>query len=107
MGAFGCALRPSAVRKSHVAWLSFWSLGGGEQRNYMKRIYVDFNTTQSDEKERVHINTGIHPELLEWLAQDMRLIFFDEEMEVEGIAEFDSQYGFWLGRLDWSTKRDL
>lgn len=73
----------------------------------MKRVYVDFNTIQSDEKERVYINTGGHPELLEWLAENMRLIFYDEEMEVEGVVEYDPQYGFWLGKLDWSTKRDL
>ena len=85
----------------------FGELDGSKLRDCMKRIYVDFNTTQSDEKKRVHINTGIQPEILDWLAEGMRLIFFDEEMEVEGVIEFDPQYGFWLGKLDWSTKRDL
>jgi len=36
------------------------------------------------------------------------MIFYDdEEMEVQGVIKYDPQYGFWLGRLDWSTKRAL
>jgi len=73
----------------------------------MNHIYVDFNTTQTDEQERVHINTGIHPELLDQIKEGMRVLFFDEDLEVEGVIEYDPRYRFWLGRLDWSTKRDL
>lgn len=79
----------------------------GQHRNCMNRIYVDFNTTQMDDRERVCINTGIKPELLEQIKEGMRVVFFDEEFEVEGVVEYDPQYGFWLGRLDWSTRRDL
>jgi hypothetical protein len=73
----------------------------------MNRIYVDFNTTQTDERGRVHINTDIYPELLDQIKEGMRVVFFDEELEVEGVTEYDTRYRFWLGVPDWSTRRDL
>jgi hypothetical protein len=73
----------------------------------MKRIYVDFNTVNFDERGRVHINTGVHPELIEEITDGMRVIFYDEGMEVEGTIEYDARFKFWLGQLDWPTKRDI
>jgi hypothetical protein len=40
MGAFGCALRTFAVRKSPVAWLSFWSLGSIERMKIRRIILI-------------------------------------------------------------------
>ena len=73
----------------------------------MKRIYVDFNTTQSDDRERVYINTGLHPELLEEIREGMRVIFYDEELEAEGTVEYDKRYKYWCGQLDWTTRKDI
>jgi hypothetical protein len=36
-----------------------------------------------------------------------RVLLYDEEMEVEAVAEFDAEHRFWLAAPDWSTRRDL
>jgi hypothetical protein len=73
----------------------------------MKRIYVDFNTIQTDERERVFVNTGTQPELIEQLAEGMRVIFYEECLEAEGVLEYDSMQKLWFGAIDWSTRKDL
>ena len=73
----------------------------------MKRIYVDFNTMQTDTRERVFINTGVHPELARELLPGMSVILFDECLEVGGTVEFDSGTSEWYGVPDWTTRRDL
>jgi DNA-binding transcriptional regulator/RsmH inhibitor MraZ len=71
------------------------------------RIYVDFNTTTTDSKERVYINTQMQPALEKALQPGLIVTLYDEEMEVEAIAEFDAHDHVWLGQPNWSTRRDL
>jgi hypothetical protein len=71
------------------------------------RIYVDFNTTTTDSKERVYINTQVQPALEKDLYPGLTVTLYDEEMEVEAMVEFDEQDRVWLGRPNWSTRRDL
>jgi hypothetical protein len=71
------------------------------------RIYVDFNTTTTDSKDRVYINTQVQPALEKALHPGLIVTLYDEEMEVEAIAEFDAHDHVWLGRPNWSTRRDL
>src|SRR5712691_5576867 len=49
------------------------------------RIYVDFNTTTTDSKERVYINTQVQPALEKDLYPGLTVTLYDEEMEVEAI----------------------
>lgn len=71
------------------------------------RIYVDFNTTTTDSKERVYINTQIQPDLAKDFHLGLVVTLYDEEMEVEAIVEFDEHGHVWLGKPNWSTRRDL
>jgi hypothetical protein len=73
----------------------------------MRRIYVDFNTKNMDERERVYINTRLHPELLEALNEGERVVLFDEEVQMEAVLEYEADYGRFLGVLDWSTLKDF
>ena len=45
------------------------------------------------------------------LAADLRpglsVVLYDEEMEVEGIVEFDEEHHVWLGQPNRATRRDL
>jgi hypothetical protein len=72
------------------------------------RVYVDYNTIRDHELGKVHINTIVHKELLNHLIDGMPLILYDDEsMEVEAIAEFDEAFQQWYAIPDWSTRRDL
>ena len=71
------------------------------------RIYVDFNTTTIDAKERVAIPTRMQPALAQTLRPGMVVTLYDEEMEVRATVEFDAHDQVWLGQPHWSTRRDL
>lgn len=71
------------------------------------RIYVDFNTMTIDPKERVSINTQVHPALAQALRPGVLVTLYDEEMEVEALVEFDEHDQVWLGQPHWETRRDV
>ncbi len=71
------------------------------------RVYVDFNTMAKDRERRVYINTRVQQDLTSLLRPGLPVILYDETLEVEAIVEFDEQYKEWVGRPDWSTRRDL
>lgn len=71
------------------------------------RIYVDFNTIAMDAQQRVFINTDIQKDLAACLCPGLSVVLYDEEMEVEGIVEFDEAHQVWLGQPNWATRRDL
>lgn len=73
----------------------------------LDRIYVDFNTMGQDlwsKEPRVRIpRVAARP-----LTDDgLRVIIFDDELEVEARLEFDPERKVWWARPDWSTRRDL
>ena len=71
------------------------------------RIYVDFNTMTREAQERVFINTEVQKDLAACLRPGLLVVLYDEEMEVEGIVEFDEEHQVWLGQPHWATRRDL
>jgi len=71
------------------------------------RLYVDFNTISTDPKDRIYINTHLHPALGQTLRPGLRVTLYDQEMEVHALVGFDEHDQVWLGRPDWSTRRDL
>ncbi len=71
------------------------------------RVYVDFNTMAKDSERRVHINTRVQQDIISLLRPGLPVILYDETLEVEAIAEFDEQCKEWVGRPDWSPRRDL
>ena len=74
----------------------------------MQRISVDFNTMmQFDDGNRHVIIAQIdHPHDQDiHLREDERLIVFDDEFQVEAVAH--RQGDFWIGEIDWSTRKDV
>ena len=71
------------------------------------RIYVDFNTMTMDPQERVSINTDTQQDLAVRLHPGLRVVLYDEEMEVEGTVEFDPEHQQWLAQPHWATRHDL
>ena len=71
------------------------------------RIYVDFNTMTRDAQECVFINTEGQKDLAACLRPGLSVVLYDEEMEIEGIVEFDEEHQVWLGRPNWATRLDL
>ena len=78
------------------------------------RIFVDFNSMLMDQEERVYIGREGDPQddqdLLKSLGQGSPVLLYDGEMEVNATVEivlFREGYKAWLGRPDWSTRRDL
>ena len=71
------------------------------------RIYVDFNTTTSDAKDRVSIPPQRQPALAQALRPGLVVTLYDEEMEVRATVEFDAHDQVWLGHPHWATRRDL
>lgn len=71
------------------------------------RIYVDFNTMTMDPQERVSINTDMQQDLAVRLHPGLRVALYDEEMEVEGTVEFDTEHQQWLAQPHWATRHDM
>jgi DNA-binding transcriptional regulator/RsmH inhibitor MraZ len=78
-----------------------------EESRMGMRIYVDFNTTTIDAKERVSIPTQMQPALAQALRPGMVVTLYYEELEVRATVEFDVHDQVWLGQPHWSTRRDL
>jgi hypothetical protein len=77
----------------------------------LPRIYVDFNTMNTDDQERVYIDRVDQErhDVLPFLHPGAVVTLFDEELEVTATIElvrFRPDYGAWLGRPDWSTSSD-
>ena len=73
----------------------------------LPRIYVDFNTMNQDlwsRERRVRIPESAAK--LE-LRDGMRVIIYDETLEVEATLEYDREHNIWWARPDWPTRRDL
>jgi len=71
------------------------------------RIYVDFNTMAMDPQERVSINAEVQQNLAIRLSSGLPVVLYDEEMEVEGTAVFDTEHQQWFAQPHWETRRDL
>ena len=44
--------------------------------------------------------------LHEHLVEEMRVVLYEDEFEVDGVLRFDRNWNIWIGIPDWSTKRD-
>lgn len=71
----------------------------------LHRIYVDFNTALQDVGSRVWIPTKSHPELLEVMAPEVRVVLYDETLEVEATVERLGPDEWWA-TPDPATYRD-
>lgn len=77
----------------------------------MKRICVDFNSTQDDDlgvyvPVADQIN-GVPRAELDNLADGELVVIFMEDVEMDAVIERDPRNGFWIARPNWSTKRFL
>lgn len=75
----------------------------------MHRISVDFNTLDSEPIDLVKMGQLGTPngDSLPPLRPGERVLLYDEEMEVEAVAEYDAESRYWLAAPDWTTRRDL
>lgn len=73
----------------------------------MQRIYVDFNTMMTDERERVLITTIARADLASTPRPGLVTLLYDETLEVEAVVEFDEDDHLWWSEPRWSTIRDL
>lgn len=74
------------------------------------RIIADFNSMQ--EKDLVVIGKDDSWQIVQyrplgWLNPGARVKLYDGEIEFIGTLEYEQQTGWWLGRLDLSTRREL
>ncbi len=76
----------------------------------MKQIPVDFNTLNSTPIDKLKLGHEGTPngDRLPSLEPGERVLFYDEEMQVEGTVEFVMLRGrrYWLGAPDWATQED-
>jgi len=74
------------------------------------RIYADENDKTTEDRYMLHI-AGSLRDIERYkgeLLPGMRVLFnVQDEFEVEGTLEYDSEHKMWLGRPDYSTRRDL
>lgn len=73
----------------------------------MLRIPVDFNTMAVDEQERVLINVVFNEKIVNDLKPGLRVVLYDETLEVAATVEYDVDDRRWWATPDWSTSRDL
>jgi hypothetical protein len=73
----------------------------------MLRIYVDFNTVQLYDYNRVDINTSYQREVEQSLKVGEVVFLYDSEMEVQGELNFDDKHQTWYAIPDSSTRRDI
>jgi hypothetical protein len=77
------------------------------------RIYVDFNTMNMLDTERVYIgrpDDAAETRALPPLVHGMDVILYDEEMEVEATVEWlevRPGYAIWQALPDWASRRDI
>jgi hypothetical protein len=72
----------------------------------MPRIYVDFNTLNSEPIDLVKLGqTGVDD--LPPLHPGERVLLYDEEMEVTATIQYDREHAFWLAAPDWGTRVNL
>lgn len=68
----------------------------------MHRISVDFNTMDSEPVDLVKVYRDVPLDL----HDGQRILLYDEEMEVEAVATYDSAHCIWLAAPDWTTRHD-
>ncbi len=76
----------------------------------MPRIYADANDMA--EGGCFMLNVAGSLEDMERYAGQLRpgmraLLNVQDDFEVEGVLDYDEENKMWLGRPDWSTRRDL
>ena len=73
------------------------------------RIYVDFNSR--DEHDNIVINLLDKPDVVEKirneLPEGMKVVLYDEELEIEAQLRWSHEFRMWVGIPDWSSKRNL
>ena len=73
------------------------------------RIFADFHN--ADMKGRLRLNcAGTLTDLAcqKTILQDsQRLIFYSEELEIDGIVQYSDEENLWVAVIDWNTIREV
>jgi hypothetical protein len=78
--------------------------------NALPRIYADENDKTAGDCYMLHIAGSMEDieRYKDQIRPGMRVLFnVQDEFEVEGILEYDTENKMWLGRPDYTTRRDL
>lgn len=74
----------------------------------MKRIFADFNNF--DTQGRVRLNTNGTKEDLKKLelrlVNGMKLLLYDDGLQVEAVVEFSNEENIWVATIDVITNHD-
>ena len=72
------------------------------------RVFADFHN--ADAQGRLRLNCiGTVEDLAQHqivLREDLPLILYSEELEVEGVAQYSTDEHIWVAVIDWSAIRD-
>lgn len=72
------------------------------------RVFADFHN--ADAQGRLRLNCiGTVEDLAQHqivLREDLPLILYSEELEVEGVAQYSTDEHIWVAAIDWNAIRD-
>ena len=75
----------------------------------MPHVYADFHN--ADEQGRLRLNcVGTVQDLSKQciaLQENLELIFYSEDLEVNGQVQFSSEENIWVGVIDWDAIREI
>jgi len=75
---------------------------------HQPRVFADFHN--ADAQGRLRLNCiGTVEDLAQHqivLREDLPLILYSEELEVEGVAQYSADEHIWVAVIDWSAIRD-
>lgn len=73
------------------------------------RVFADFHN--ADLKGRLRLNcTGTLADLAcqkITLRNSQRLIFYSEELEVDGVVQYSDEENLWVAVIDWNAIREV
>ena len=75
----------------------------------MSHVYADFHN--ADEQDRLRLNcVGTVQDLSKQcitLQEDLQLIFYSEELEVNGQVQFSDEENIWVAVINWDSIREV
>ena len=73
------------------------------------RVFADFHN--ADAQGRLRLNRiGTVEDLAQHqivLREDLPLILYSEELEVEGVAQYSTDEHIWVAQIDWNAVRQI
>ena len=73
----------------------------------MTRIFADFHNADPQGRLSLNCNGTVHDLSTQGiqLSEGLRLLFYSEELEVDGMVAFSKAEHTWVGIIDWKAIR--